>query len=75
MGNSDYGTTYIRVGVDDGEGNPNASPTGTCAESNTESTRPRKALRGGIQPRSWSRYPVFVGDYRQKLTNLLEIDF
>ena len=24
---------------------------------------------------SWSYWLVFVGDYRQKLTNLLEIDF
>ena len=30
---------------------------------------------GVSRPRSWSRYPVFVRNYRQKLTNLLEIDF
>ena len=30
---------------------------------------------GVSQPRSWSRCPVFVGKYCQKLTNLPEVDF
>ena len=30
---------------------------------------------GLSRPRSWSHFLVFVGKYRQKLINLIEIDF
>jgi hypothetical protein len=34
-----------------------------------------KPFVGVSEARYWSHWLVFVGDYRQKLTNLLEIDF
>ena len=31
-------------------------------------------FEGVSSPRSWSRYPVFVRNYRQELIDLLEVD-
>jgi len=37
--------------------------------------RHRRPFVGVSQACSWSRWPVFVGKYSQKLINLMEIDF